>query len=636
MKRLLALIIFFMFSIQFLKAADVVLESCTTQDNPLTFSFMWKIKVNKIIKKGKYLRLRFTYNLNGKENRVDLKLPPAHPIRKFDGIMFTISTSKELDTRLYLSAYWHKNCFMGGHRQIFTGKRYNAFRFKYLQEAKLDIGQEAVLIKSCKDTKKANFNRMMSFRNHRFFEPFTLKVKADIVDSRKMYFYSLERPNIKGLSHEEAVKILTIHRNKVEQDYQERFATLDDLFLAQTHLNSIKKAKTKPVQKQTTEENLNVKYASNRFCFDIVRNYLKMPTHKANFIVAPGLTYVNLSKFYLGSAGNTRKELAEICRYPDSNKKLLKGIKKLQNSIKKDSIPKKAQYETADSIWFDKSLGQFNNTYLQMISTYISPDFYKVNFNKKIEACEKINSWASEKTHDRIKKLLRPQQLDGSDVVSLSTAYFKGAWANQFKVKQTRKMDFNKYSSQKTKVMMMHQTKGFKYFENEKFKLLEIPFKGDAFSMNIILPSKILSPDKFTEFLSLGYLEMPLTRQKKVCRVDVQLPRFSFASKVPNKEILKSMGLKLPFSNVADFNKIFDSISDLFISDMFQKAWIKVDENGAEAAAVDVIIAIRSAMPSQEKPKKFHASRPFMFFITHNPSKTILFIGIVSDPDKFE
>lgn len=239
MKRLFALMMFFMFSIQFLKAADVVLESCTTQDNPLTLSFMWKIKVNKIIKKGKFIRLRFTYNLKGNEKQVDFILSPTHTFRKFDSIMFTLSTSKELDTRLYLSAYWQKSCFIGGHRQILTGSRYNAFRFKYLPEAKLHIGKEVVLMKSCKDIKEANWNRVMSFRNHRFFEPFTLKVKVEIVDSQKMYFYSLKRPDIKGLSHKEALKVLTTHRNKVEQDYQERFATLYDLLLAQIHLNTL-------------------------------------------------------------------------------------------------------------------------------------------------------------------------------------------------------------------------------------------------------------------------------------------------------------------------------------------------------------------------------------------------------------
>ena len=173
--------------------------------------------------------------------QIDFTLPPAHPVRKFDSIMFMISKNKDLDTRLYLSAYWHKNCFMGGHRQIFSGKRYNTFLFDVKHKVDLNINQEAILLKSRKTAKETDKERRRHNKKQILFAPFVLKVKAEITNSRKMFFNPRKKPDTKGLSHKDAVKVLTSHRNIMVEKYLARFATLDDLFLAQSYLTEINK-----------------------------------------------------------------------------------------------------------------------------------------------------------------------------------------------------------------------------------------------------------------------------------------------------------------------------------------------------------------------------------------------------------
>ena len=67
----------------------------------------------------------------------------------------------------------------------------------------------------------------------------------------------------------------------------------------------------------------------------------------------------------------------------------------------------------------------------------------------------------------------------------------------------------------------------------------------------------------------------------------------------------------------------------LYIAMMRQKAKIKVNEEGSEAAAVTVAgVSFKSASGPIEYPKAtFHANRPFVYVIQEASSGVILFVG---------
>ncbi|MCK4990456.1 MAG: hypothetical protein KAS29_08225, partial [Bacteroidales bacterium] len=75
----------------------------------------------------------------------------------------------------------------------------------------------------------------------------------------------------------------------------------------------------------------------------------------------------------------------------------------------------------------------------------------------------------------------------------------------------------------------------------------------------------------------------------------------------------------------------FSGISpvDLLISDVIHKTYIKVNEEGTEAAAVTaVVMELTSIGPMNE----IRLDRPFLFAITEKSSKSILFMGKVAEP----
>jgi serpin B len=85
----------------------------------------------------------------------------------------------------------------------------------------------------------------------------------------------------------------------------------------------------------------------------------------------------------------------------------------------------------------------------------------------------------------------------------------------------------------------------------------------------------------------------------------------------------------------ANFDKIAPRTPDdyLYISQIFHKTFIAVDEKGTEAAAATAVAMLAgSAMGPASPPIEVKVDRPFVYAIQHVPSGVCLFLGRVTDP----
>jgi serpin B len=106
----------------------------------------------------------------------------------------------------------------------------------------------------------------------------------------------------------------------------------------------------------------------------------------------------------------------------------------------------------------------------------------------------------------------------------------------------------------------------------------------------------------------------------------VQLPKYKFAYEKSLVDVFKSLGMEKAFVDGALMN-IASEPHAPFISDIYHKTFIDVNEEGTEAAAVTVVEVGENAMPSG-----FFATRPFVFVIRDDRTGSILFIGKVENP----
>ncbi len=110
----------------------------------------------------------------------------------------------------------------------------------------------------------------------------------------------------------------------------------------------------------------------------------------------------------------------------------------------------------------------------------------------------------------------------------------------------------------------------------------------------------------------------------------VALPKFEMTREFKLVPTLRAMGMTAPFSDAADFSGMSDK-EGLQISDVIHKAFVVVNEEGAEAAAATGAVIRATAMPVM---KNFRADHPFLYFIRDNKSGSILFIGRLANPAK--
>jgi serpin B len=181
----------------------------------------------------------------------------------------------------------------------------------------------------------------------------------------------------------------------------------------------------------------------------------------------------------------------------------------------------------------------------------------------------------------------------------------------------------------------MHSEWSIPYYENDAFSMISLQFKSEEgegkYAMALLLPAEgtdisgmlaSLDGDSFAAALS------GLTEQQ----VQIKLPKFEYMYTASLKDTLIGMGVQRAFDpDTADFSGMTEEENDLFIGNVLHKCYIRVDELGAEAAAVTEVEMVGTAAPA-EPPATFYADRPFLFAIYSQEDGTIAFMGVVNDP----
>ena len=286
--------------------------------------------------------------------------------------------------------------------------------------------------------------------------------------------------------------------------------------------------------------------------------------------------------------------------------------------------------ETANKLFIADWLTVFDS-FKERVRPY-GAVFESINFGNATQASDVINSWVEEKTHEKIKNIVKPDMFSADTTLAIVNAvYFKGTWVNQFEQSFTTQKPFYINKDNSVNVDMMQQINSFNYMENETFRMVELPYKGDRVSMFIMLPQETETLDDVENSLDDTVLEDAVA-QLSSSRVDVRLPKFKIETKYDLKGVLKQLGMPTAFDRYkANFSGIADNV-DMLISDVIHKAYIETDECGTEAAAATVVI-IASCTCMPEKPVLFNADKPFIFFIRDKLTKATIFMGRFNNPN---
>ena len=367
---------------------------------------------------------------------------------------------------------------------------------------------------------------------------------------------------------------------------------------------------------------------ATRFFQEVITSY----GQHHNVVVSPLSVYMALAMLRLGAAKGTKLQIDETMALPNDDDVGMK-LSNFAHLLFREN----RTVVITNKVWQQK---YFCFTQCRKFTTDVEKKFHaslgEVNFmlNPK-EAAQEINRWAYVASNGRIEKLVEETMIESTTrFVLTNVIYFKANWENTFSRILTRKQKFqclnegkivSKYVDTMYTRAEFRYTKGF----GEDYSLLELPYAKKDFAMIIILPQTVKDIGKIETTMNLTKLNFMINRLQSHPRTDVFLymPKFCVSTGTSLNDVLQAMGLKDAFyPSLADLSRM-SGFKGMHISNVRHEAFIKVTERGTEAAGGTSITSGDLSYPG-----RFIVNRPFMFFIRHAPTNSILFLGKILDP----
>lgn len=368
----------------------------------------------------------------------------------------------------------------------------------------------------------------------------------------------------------------------------------------------------------------------NAFATDLYREVADKP---GNVVLSPASVAIALGMVHAGAEGETADEIAGALHVGRPVNDLHAAIGEI---LRRWNRPEGYELSVANRLFGDGGV-PFAKRYLDVTRRSFDAPLETMDFRGDPGGSrQRINGWVEEQTRRKIRDLLSEGAVTPlTRLVLVNAVYFKAQWVEPFPEAATAEAEFRAPAGPK-RVPMMNAVATYRYAASpaERVRLLDIPYRGRAFAMTIVLPDDVEG---------LGALEGRLDAKRLGSwieamageRVRLRLPKFKIEMVEPLtlSRPLRALGVERAFDPAtADLGAMATSGERLFVSEGFHKAFIEIDEKGTEAAAATALGIRATSAPPQRDPVPFVVDRPFLYLIRDTRTGAILFLGRVEDP----
>jgi len=369
----------------------------------------------------------------------------------------------------------------------------------------------------------------------------------------------------------------------------------------------------------------------NHFSFDIFSEIIK--SEDGNIFISPLSMAYAFGLLYPGTGTTTAEEIQNVFYLNDyTNEEILQLYKDFGNYLK--YLDSGVNVSLAHAFWYMPYLHPQEN-YLSVLNTYFDAEVSDLDFNDPNHAAEVINQWASDNTNGKIPLAVSPGDLMDGIIATLANAtYFKGNWLNGFDAKDTHAEVFYTNSEESDSISCQMMRGGteeepwkIKSYSDDHLQLIRIPFKENScYEMVCIMPLDQscdtllaeLDVDQWTTWMEYSYQH----------DIILKMPKFQESHKYYLYRQLSDLGLETTFSTDADLSGIFSETNNFAVDDVIHSTFIRVDETGAEAAAVTVV----TVWVSEPQVIELTLDHPFIYAIQDAETHAIIFIGKMISP----
>ncbi|MCZ8519236.1 serpin family protein [Paenibacillus caseinilyticus] len=367
--------------------------------------------------------------------------------------------------------------------------------------------------------------------------------------------------------------------------------------------------------------------AQNAFSLNLHRQ-LSAEHQAENVFVSPYSVASALSMVYHGAEGTTRQEIGRVLQAEGMNlEEWSRGSRVLKDLLEHSGTGNRLNI--ANSVWIREGF-PVREEFINRNREEYGGEVSVLDFTKD-SAADTINEWVRRRTEEKIQGIVQAPISEDQVMYLINAVYFHGTWALPFLKGDTEQAPFYSSPDAPAEVMMMKQSGRFAYQREDGYQAIRLPYQGDKINMLIVLPD---------EGWSLAGLQEKLwndaafwTRQMPDAGGTIELPRLKQEASYDLIPSLQGLGMREAFGDRADFKGISDK--PVMISEVAHKTYLRVDEQGTEAAAVTSIAVVKVSAEKVEG-ESFHmtVNRPFLLAIQSSETGSLLFLGTIHKPQE--
>ncbi len=343
-----------------------------------------------------------------------------------------------------------------------------------------------------------------------------------------------------------------------------------------------------------------------------------------NLCLSPYSARIALSMALNGARGETLRQMAKVLGYGSSSIEQINQSNIKTHRMVSTGLSYK-ELMVANALWMNDHY-RLNPDYVQRVSSKYGAVVKPLDFSNP-RSVDVVNQWISEATNGWIQKMndrIDPMMM----CIIVNTVFYQGKWLTPFEPKDNTRATWYGSANRRSQIVYMNQNEDMDYKHTNDFDAVRLPYQQTGISMYLMLPRVGSTPQKVLSKLTSKSLT---TTVKSLSSKDVYLtlPKFKLESDIKLIPPLEEIGMKVPFSEHADFSILVGGKNDgSFIGQIKQKCSVEVDEKGTVAAAATEAIPVGCF----SMPVKLTFNRPFVFLIRHDPTGELLFTGVVNQP----
>jgi serpin B len=362
------------------------------------------------------------------------------------------------------------------------------------------------------------------------------------------------------------------------------------------------------------DEVARVAHAMTAFGLDLFRRVRE--ERGETVLVSPYSVFVALSMVHAGAEGDTDAAMAEALRLELPRGRVQQALNQIGLALLERAEHDGIELATANQLWGQDGV-TFEQAYVETLGRHYGAPMARLDFSTG-DAEDVVNDWVAAQTRDRIPELFAPGSFDARTRLVLANAlYLDADWQRPFDPEQTRIEPFRRADGTSVDVAMMHNDRELPSGFGDDWTAVELPYAGDELAMVAIVAD---DPDGFERRLTPQLLDDVFARMTDG-GIHLAFPKFETSVHTSLLDSLIDLGV--PASG--DFSGMTQEV-DLHIEAVEHEVYVKVDEEGTEAAAATGVEMAESHGPTVT------VDRPFFVVLRDRPTGAVLFLGRIDDP----